>query len=100
MAAPEAAGPERREVEGGGLVGWESEAAFGEDGLAGAGLDSRPDWVGAFVDEGHCGGRDIINCNNKYPIQKSEFILVNFYILIYLHFGFAMKICVSVNVRS
>lgn len=61
MAAPEAAGPERREAESGGLVWRESEAAFGQDRLAGAGLNAGPHRVGALVDEGHCGGGDL-NC--------------------------------------
>lgn len=53
VAAPEAAGPERREAEGVGLVGSELEAAAGQEGLTRTGLDPGPNRVGALVVEGY-----------------------------------------------
>ncbi|KAK3027894.1 hypothetical protein RJ639_040835 [Escallonia herrerae] len=49
VAPPDAAGPGSREVEGVGFGRCEHEAAASEDGLAGAGLNAGPDWVGALV---------------------------------------------------
>lgn len=53
VAAPQATGPERWEAECVGLVGGQLEAAAGEDGLAGARLDSGPHGVGALVVESY-----------------------------------------------
>lgn len=53
VAAPEAAGPEGRQPDRGGLVWQEGEAATGKQGPASAGLNARPNGVRAAVEEGY-----------------------------------------------